>query len=252
MVDRDYDLNNSRGEVDSSVSREIAEAERRFMTGVYNWMTAGLFATALTAWFIVDSMADKNFFLWRNPGILLALMIAEFVLVLVLSSAIKKMSPAVAAFCFLVYSVLSGVTLAPIFLVYTRTAIYGAFFTCAGMFGGVSLFGYMTRMRLTGLGSFCFMGLIGLIIASIVNFFLQSDAFGYIISFIGVAVFLGLTAYDTQALRELAARNAAESENGHSLSDEMKKYSILGALKLYLDFVNLFLYLLRIFGGRRR
>lgn len=250
MSESDY--NKLSGEIGNTVSAEVAEAERRFMACVYNWMTAGLLVTALTAWFIVDAMADKNFFLWRNPGILTILLIAEFGLVLVLSAAIKKLSPAVAALCFLVYSLLSGVTLAPIFMIYTKTAIYSAFFTCAGMFGGVSLFGYMTRMRLTGLGSLCFMGLIGLIVASIVNFFLRSDALGYIISFVGVAVFLGLTAYDTQTLRELAARNMSETGNGRALSDEMKKYSILGALQLYLDFINLFLYLLRIFGGRRR
>lgn len=249
MPESNYDK--LREEITDPVSSEIAEAERRFMTGVYNWMTAGLLITAVMAWYIAGTMADKNSFFWRNPGIFLVLMLAEFVLVLFLSSAIKKLSPAVAAFCFLGYSVLSGITLAPIFMVYTRTAIYGAFFTCAGMFGGVSLFGYMTRMKLTGLGSLCFMGLIGLIVASVVNFFLQSDAFGYIISFFGVAVFLGLTAWDTQTLRELAAQNMS-AENGHSLSDEMRKFSILGALKLYLDFINLFLYLLRIFGGRRR
>jgi len=249
MVESDY--NKLGGEVGNSVSAEVAEAERRFMACVYNWMTAGLLVTALTAWYVVGAMADKNFILRRSPGLVMALLIGEFVLVLVLGMAIKKLSPAVAALCFIFYSALSGVTLAPIFLIYTKTAIYGAFFTCAGMFGAVSLFGYMTRMRLSGLGSLCFMGLIGLIIASIVNFFLQSDALGYIISFVGVAVFLGLTAYDTQALRELAARNMS-GEDGRSLSDEMRKYSILGALQLYLDFINLFLYLLRIFGGRRR
>ena len=248
MTESDY--NHLREEIEPSVSAEVAEAERRFMACVYNWMTAGLLVTALSAWYVVGAMADKPSVFWRRPGFFLALLIAEFVLVLILSLAVKKLSPAVAALCFLVYSVLSGITLAPVFLVYTKTAVYGAFFTCAGMFGGVSLFGYMTRMKLTGLGSLCFMGLIGLIAASIVNFFLRSDALGYIISYVGVAVFLGLTAYDTQALRELAARNMS-AENGRSLSDEMRKYSILGALQLYLDFINLFLYLLRIFGGRR-
>lgn len=239
-----------RETVGDTVSSEIAEAERRFMAGVYNWMTTGLLITALTAWWVAGAMEDKTSFFWRNPGIFWVLLIGEFVLVLFLSSAIRKLPPAVAAVCFIGYSVLSGITLAPVFMVYTRTAIYAAFFTCAGMFGGASLFGYMTRMKLTGLGSLCFMGLIGLIVASFVNFFLRSDTFGYVISFFGVAVFLGLTAWDTQALRELAVRNMS-TENGHSLSDEMKKYSILGALKLYLDFINLFLYLLRIFGGRR-
>ena len=248
MTESDYDKMTE--EIGAPVSSDVAEAERRFMTGVYNWMTAGLFVTALTAWYVAGSMADKTSIFRTSPGIFLALLIGQFVLVLVLSAAIKKLSPAVAAICFIGYSVLSGITLAPIFMIYTKTAIYGAFFTCAGMFGGVSLFGYMTRMKLTGLGSLCFMGLIGLIVASVVNIFLRSDALGYIISFVGVAVFLGLTAWDTQSLRELAARNM-HAENGRSLSDEMKKYSILGALQLYLDFINLFLYLLRIFGGRR-
>ena len=240
-----------RTDLEESRAGEVAEAERRFMTGVYNWMTAGLLLTAVAAWLIVGTMEDRNSFFWKNPGIFLGLLAGEVVLVLILSFAFKKLSPVMAAVCFIAYSILSGVTLAPIFMIYTRSAIYAAFFTCAGMFGGVSIFGYMTRMRLAGLGSLCFMGLIGLIVAGIVNYFLQSDTFGYIVSFIGVAVFLGLTAWDTQALRELAARNMPQ-ESGRPLSDEMKKYSILGALKLYLDFINLFLYLLRIFGGRRR
>jgi len=248
MVESGYDK--FREEIDDPASSEIAVAERRFMAGVYNWMTAGLAITAFTAWRVVCGMEDQTSFFWRHPGIFLALLLVELVLVLFLSAAVRKLSPTVAALCFIGYSVLSGITLAPIFMIYTRTAIYAAFFTCAGMFGGVSLFGYMTRMKLTGLGAICSMGLIGLIVASLVNFFLQSDMFGYILSFFGVAVFLGLTAWDTQYLRQLAARSAS-ADNGHTLSDEMKKVSILGALKLYLDFVNLFLYLLRIFGGRR-
>ena len=249
MTERGYEK--WRAEIEEARTVEVADAERRFMSGVYNWMTAGLLITALAAWQIVGMMEDQNSFFWKNPGIFLALLVGEFVLVLILSFAFKKLSPVVAAVCFIAYSLLSGITLAPIFMIYTRSAIYAAFFTCAGMFGGMSIFGYMTHMRLSGLGSLCFMGLIGLIIAGIVNFFLQSETFGYIVSFVGVAVFLGLTAWDTQALRELAARNMP-LESGRPLSDEMKKYSILGALKLYLDFINLFLYLLRIFGGRRR
>ena len=240
-----------QAEIEESRSREVADAERRFMTGVYNWMTIGLLLTAVAAWQVVGTMEEKDSFFWKNPGIFLGLLAGEVVLVLILSFAFKKLSPALAAVCFIAYSILSGVTLAPLFMIYARSAIYAAFFTCAGMFGAVSLFGYMTRMRLAALGSFCFMGLIGLIIAGIVNFFLQSDMFGYIISFIGVAVFLGLTAWDTQALRQLAARNMPE-DSARPLSEEMKKYSILGALKLYLDFINLFLYLLRLLGGRKR
>ena len=226
-------------------SRASADAERGFLNKVYNWMAAGLAISGLTAWYVAQTMASPDSFFRRNPGVFLGLIVAELILVMVLSAAVRKMAPPVAAVCFLVYSLLSGITLAPIFLVYTASSIYAAFFTCAGMFAATSIFGYMTKANLAGIGSFCFMALIGIVIATLVNFFIRSNALTGIISYVGVVVFIGLTAWDTQKLRQIAAGS------GETESAEMKKLAILGALTLYLDFINLFLFLLRIFGGKR-
>ncbi len=232
----------------ASVRREAAvDVQRLFMGRVYNWMAGGLAITGLTAWEVGQSMMQKNSIFNQKPGLFILLFIAELVLVMVLSAAIRKLSPMAAACCFIVYSLLSGVTLAPIFLIYTNSSIFAAFFTCAGMFGATSLFGYLTKSNLSRIGSFCFMGLIGLIIASVVNFFLRNSMMDYIISYAGVLIFLGLTAWDTRKLCSLAeGRDEADI-----YSADMKKLAVVGALTLYLDFINIFLYLLRIFGSRR-
>ena len=221
------------------------DGARIFVNRVYNWMFCGLMLTAVAAWGVSPSMLGEQAFK-AVLGLSLPLMIVELVLVIVLSAAVRKLSPPVAGTLFIAYSVLNGVTLSPIFLVYTQTSIFLAFGSCALMFAATSTFGYLTGMRLDKIGSYCFMGLIGIIIASLVNLFLRSEALDYVISYVGVAVFVGLTAWDTQKMR-MVGENAGEEAQ----SDSMRKVAILFALNLYLDFINLFLMLLRIFGRRR-
>ena len=221
------------------------DGARIFVNRVYNWMFCGLMLTAVAAWCVSPSVLGEQAFK-AVLGLSLPLMIVELVLVIVLSAAVRKMSPPVAGTLFIAYSVLNGVTLSPIFLVYTQTSIFLAFGSCALMFAATSTFGYLTGMKLDRIGSYCFMGLIGILIASLVNFFLRSDVLDYVISYVGIAVFVGLTAWDTQKMR-MVGENAGEEAQ----SDAMRKVAILFALNLYLDFINLFLMLLRIFGRRR-
>ena len=223
-----------------------ATGARIFVNRVYNWMFCGLMLTTVAAWFVGKYAASSETALKQVLGFALPLMIVELILVIALSAAIRKMSAPVAGALFIAYSLMNGVTLCPIFLTYTQTSIFLAFGSCALMFAATSTFGYMTGMRLDSIGSFCFMGLIGLIIASLVNFFLRSSMLDYAISYAGVAIFVGLTAWDTQKVRMVGE---AAGEEAHS--DDMRKVAIVFALQLYLDFVNLFLYLLRIFGRRR-
>ena len=219
------------------------DGARIFVNRVYNWMFCGLMVTSIVSWG-VTRLGEQAF--KTVLGMSTLLIIAELVLVIVLSAAVRKMSPPVAGTLFIAYSVLNGVTLSPIFLVYTQTSIFLAFASCALMFAATSTFGYLTGMRLDRIGSYCFMGLIGILIASIVNFFLRSEVLDYIVSYAGIAVFVGLTAWDTQKLRRIGEAAGEEAE-----TESMKKVAILFALSLYLDFINLFLYLLRIFGRRR-
>lgn len=217
---------------------ETAERERSFIRSVYGWMFGGLLLTAAAALWVVNSEAMQRVIF--GPAIWL-LFLAELGLVFYLSLRITKMSPAAAASSFLVYSVLSGLTLSGIFFRYTQRDIFLAFVVAAGMFGAMSVYGMVTKRDLTSWGAFFFMGLIGIIICSVVNIFLKSPAFAWAVSFIGVFVFLGLTAYDTQKLKAYAT--------APQLRENLAVY---GALALYLDFVNLFLMLLRLFGGNRR
>ena len=207
------------------------------MRKVYVKMTLGLLVTALV-----------SLFLWQNPeilmrlsGFLLPLIIVELALVFVLSLAINKLKPAVATALFYVYAVLNGVTLSPIFFVYTSSSIALTFFATSGVFLAMSIYGYTTKRDLTKLGSFLVMALIGLIICSIVNIFWANSTMDWIISFAGVIIFIGLTAWDTQKIKEMAQE-----------TDELNagKLATIGALSLYLDFINLFLYLLRFLGSR--
>ena len=221
------------------------DGARIFVNRVYNWMFCGLMLTALAAWCVSPSVLGEQAFK-AVLGLSLPLVIVELLLVIVLSAAVRKLSPPVAGTLFIAYSVLNGVTLSPIFLVYTQTSIFLAFASCALMFAATSTFGYLTGMRLDRIGSYCFMGLIGILIASLVNFFLRSDVLDYVISYVGIAVFVGLTAWDTQKMRMVGETAGEEAQ-----SDSMRKVAILFALNLYLDFINLFLMLLRIFGRRR-
>jgi len=235
-------------ERDTGIVSEVDQATgaRIFVNRVYNWMFCGLMLTTIIAWGISKYALGSEAALKQVLGFALPLMIVELVLVIVLSAAIRKISAPVAGVLFIAYSALNGVTLSPIFLAYTQTSIFLAFGSCALMFAATSTFGYMTGMKLDSVGSFCFMGLIGLIIASLVNFFLHSEILDYILSYAGVAIFVGLTAWDTQKVRMIGEQAGKEAQ-----SDDMRKVAIVFALNLYLDFINLFLYLLRIFGRRR-
>lgn len=217
---------------------ESAERERSFIRSVYAWMFSGLLLTAAASyWVVVSDPMQKLIF---GTPLRWVLLIGELGLVFFLSFRITKISPGTAAFVFLLFSALNGLTLSSIFFFYTAGAIYQAFFTAAAMFGAMSVYGMATKRDLTSWGSFFFMGLIGILICSVINIFLRSPGLAWVISFIGVFVFLGLTAYDTQKLKAYA--NAPELRGN---------LAVYGALALYLDFINLFLMLLRLFGGRR-
>jgi len=218
---------------------DTAERERTFIRSVYGWMFGGLLLTAAAAMWVVVSPAMQQ--LVFGTPLRWVLLFGELGLVFYLSLRITKMSPATAASVFLVFSLLNGLTLSAIFFVYTNAAIYSAFFTAAGMFGAMSIYGMVTKRDLTSWGSFFFMGLIGLVICSVVNIFLKSSALGFAISVIGVFVFLGLTAWDTQKLKSYA-----------TAPELRENLAVYGALALYLDFINLFLMLLRLFGGGNR
>jgi uncharacterized protein len=218
---------------------DTAERERTFIRSVYGWMFGGLILTAMAAMWVVFSPAMQQL-IFGTP-LRWVLLIGELGMVMYLSFRITKMSPATAASMFLVFSLINGLTLSAIFFVYTTAHIYQAFFTAAGMFAAMSVYGYVTKRDLTSVGSFMFMGLIGIIICSVINIFLKSSALGFAISFIGVFIFLGLTAYDTQKLKAYA-----------TAPELRENLAVYGALALYLDFINLFLMLLRLFGGGDR
>lgn len=224
----------------------IAQYETRqqtMMQQVYAWMAGGLGITALAAWWAYSSHFIENL-LATSPGILFGLMIAEVALVIALSWAIGRLSPAVAAAMFGVYSLLNGLTLSVIFLVYTQASIATTFVVTAGTFAGMSLYGYTTKRDLTTIGSYLRMALLGFIIGSIVNFFWASSALYWFLTYAGIAIFIGLTAYDTQKLKRMAAQVGTMDERSQ------RKIVILGALTLYLDFINLLLLLLRVLGRR--
>lgn len=221
-----------------------AEVVNAFMRGVYTWMAGGLGLTALVAYVVVSTPAFIQF-VAQNPMILLVLIIGELGLVVAISAAVHKMSAATASGLFLLYSGLNGVTLSPILLIYTGASVASTFVVCAGMFGAMSVYGLVTKKDLTSWGSFLFMGLIGIIIAMVVNIFLRSPMLHFAISGLGVLIFTGLTAYDTQKLKEMG-QNAPMDD-----ATAVRRGTILGALRLYLDFINLFLMLLRLMGQSR-
>jgi hypothetical protein len=214
-----------------------------FFRRVYSWMGAGLALTGLVALYTYSSPALLQL-IFGNKIVFYGLIIAEFGLVIALSAAINRLSATMAMLMFCVYAALSGLTFASIFVVYTSSSIASTFFITAGTFGAMSIYGHVTKRDLSGWGSFLFMGLIGVVIASVVNIFLKSPMLTWVSSCIGVLVFVGLTAYDTFKLKQMAIHGFADEE-------EARKAGILGALTLYLDFINLFLLLLRLFGDRR-
>ncbi len=211
--------------------------EQSFIQRVYQWMAAGLAITGVVAAWAAG-----------NPGLMqglakggfLILMIAELGIVFWLSASIMKISAQAAVTGFLIYSALNGLTLSFVFLAYTGASIATTFFITAGTFAGVSFFGWVTKSDLTSLRGFLFMGLIGVLIGSLVNLFFQSPVFDWILTYAGLAVFIGLTAYDTQQLKQMH----------RMISGSVEQMAVIGALKLYLDFINMFLFLLRLFGRR--
>ena len=215
--------------------------ERAMFRSVFGWMFVGLLLTAASSLWVVTSPAMQQLVL-GNPFAVWILFIAEILLVVNLSARLTRLSPAAAAASFLIFSLLNGLSLSGIAFMYTRASIAEAFAVGGGMFGAMALFGAVTSRDLTSWGSFFFMGLIGILLIGLVNIFLHSPALSFAYSVIGVFVFVGLTAYDTQTIKRMATVSGPMREN----------VAIIGALRLYLDFVNLFLMLLRLFGNRRR
>ena len=210
-----------------------------FLSKVYGWMFLGLGITAVTAFAVASSPALIDV---QNRLIFWPLIIAQLGLVFFLSARVDKVAPTTAAGLFILYSALTGVTSSVVLLVYTSASITSTFIITAGMFGAMAFFGTVTKRSLAGMGQFFFMGLIGLILASIVGIFWQSDALQFVIAIVGVLVFTGLTAWDAQRLKHMAV----------ALPDgRVGAYAVVGALSLYLDFINLFFFLLRLTGGRR-
>ncbi|HRE10908.1 MAG TPA: Bax inhibitor-1/YccA family protein [Ignavibacteria bacterium] len=218
---------------------------RTFILKVYMWMSLGLFITAGVSIspFLVLSETQYINLISEYIFVFYGLLIVEFLIVLGLSFLINKMPAILGLAAFLFYSLLNGITLSPIFIIYTGASIFSTFLICAMMFGGTSILGFITKMDLSKFGGYLTMALIGLIVAMVVNIFLNSSMMSWIISFVGVLLFVGLTAYDTQKIKNMAGSIDSASEDG-------KKASIMGALTLYLDFINLFLFLLRLLGKR--
>lgn len=225
----------------SSIIEKSTSRVQTYISHVYGWMTVGLLLTALVAWYASTNLQLLQL-LYRGMWVLL---IAELGLVFVISGFINRLSGAAATTLFMLYSVLNGCTFSIYFIVYTSSSIASVFFITAGMFAAMAFYGYTTKRDLSAFGRFLFMGLIGIVIASLVNLFLKSEPLMWAVTYIGVFVFAGLTAYDNQKLKELGENISYDDQN------VFRRFVILGALTLYLDFINLFIMLLRIFGDRR-
>ncbi len=224
-------------------AQQVHTIQASFIHKVYAWMCLALTVTGFIAFRTAGSEAMVNL-VYSNGMVLWGLILVEIGLVVWLSSAIQRMSSNMAIGLFLLYSALNGVTLSILLLIYTTASIASTFFITAGTFGAMSIYGYFTKRDLTSWGNLLFMALIGFLIASVVNLFLQSEGFYWILTYLGVLIFVGLTAYDTQKIKQMSLELDADSEEG-------RKGAIMGALALYLDFINLFILLLRIFGNRR-
>lgn len=232
---------------DTTMTRDrelsMSQAFPALMRKVYVWMTLALIITGVTAFGVANSPGVINA-IYSNSAVMWGLIIAELALVIGISAAINRLSLATATLLFVLYSAINGVVLSSIFLVYTTSSIASVFFITAGTFAVMAFVGYTTKADLTSLGKILLMALIGLIIASLVNvFFLKSTGFDLIISYVGVLIFVGLTAYDSQKIKQMLMM-------APDAGDSSQKLALLGALSLYLDFINLFIYLLRILGKR--
>ena len=232
-------------DVDSLRNKDYAmsTAFPALMHKVFVWMTLALAITGLTAYGVATSPTILSL-IFSSKVTFFGLIIAEFALVFAISGAINRLSLSTATMLFILYSVINGATLSSIFFAFSVATISKVFFITAGTFGAMALVGYTTKTDLTSMGKLLFMALLGIIIASVVNMFVASSGLDLILSYVGVLVFVGLTAYDTQKIKQMcqAAPDAGESA---------QKLALIGALSLYLDFINLFLYLLRIFGNNR-
>jgi len=226
-----------------TLSSSFAATQNRFINRVFGWMTVGLAVTGVAAWLVASNAAA----MMKVMQMYWLLIILEFVVVVGLSGAIRKLSAAAATAGFLFFAALNGVTLSTIFLVYDANSITATFFATSGTFGIMGLIGWITKKDLTSMGSLCGMGLIGLVIASLICMFFPNGMAWLVISVIGVLIFVGLTAYDTQKIKQLSMAVA----KGHVDEESGDKLAILGALQLYLDFINLFLMILRLFGNRK-
>lgn len=219
-------------------------AQTALFRSVYVWMTLALAITGFVAlyaaksYMLINAIAQNSILFW-------GLLIAEVVLVMFLSARINRISFTTATILFIAYSILNGLTMSILFMVYTMSSIATTFFVTAGTFGATALYGYITKKDLTRIGNLCIMGVIGLIIASLVNLFLQNSMMDLIISYIGVLLFVGLTAYDSQKIKRLL------SDDDIEVNETTQKIALMGSLTLYLDFINLFIYLLRILGDRK-
>lgn len=241
----DYELKEYVGESVSVNERQwdVSAAFPILMRKVYVWMTLALVITGVTAYGVANSPGVLQA-IYSNQILFWGLIIAEFALVIGVSAAINKLSLTVATLMFVLYSVINGALLSSIFLVYTQSSIATVFFITAGTFAAMAFIGYTTKTDLSSFGKYILMALIGVIIATLVNgFFFKSSVFDLILSYAGVLIFVGLTVYDSQKIKRML-------EQAPDAGEAAQKYALLGALSLYLDFINLFIYLLRIFGRR--
>ncbi len=240
-------INNQNGQQGTGFAynereRGLSGAFSALMRKVYVWMTLALVITGVAAYGVASSPTLLAA-IYTNSALMWGLIIAEVALVFIISGAINRLSLSTATLIFIAYSILNGVMLSSIFVIYQPVVITKVFLITAGTFGAMAFYGYTTKKDLTSLGKILFMALIGLVIATVVNMFLKSPGFDYILSYIGVAIFTGLTAWDTQKIKQML-------QTQYDMSEGAQKIALLGALTLYLDFINLFLYLLRIFGSK--
>ena len=224
-----------------TLNQAAPDVQKKFMTGVYMRMAAALLITAAVSFFTASSYDFMRLLFQKN--LFFAFIIAELALVIILSAAIRKLTPAVASLCFFLYAVINGITLSSIFIIYQLGSIFRVFVSSALMCGGMSIYGATTKSGLRSAGRYLYMALMGLIIASLVNLIFHSSGLDWLISIIGVGVFVGITAYDTQKLMTIGIHNDG--------SENFQKMAIIGALELYLDFINIFLKMLRLFGKKK-
>jgi len=235
----------SYNQIEREQTVDLSQSFSVLMRHVYTWMSLGLLMTALTALTVLKN-ENLMYAIATNSLLFWGLVIAELVMVIVLSARVMKMSFLVAGLMFAAYAILNGVTMSFIFAIYTAESIAQTFFITAGTFGAMSLLGFFIKKDLSQVGRVLYMALIGLIIATVVNIFLKSSGMAMILNYAGVLIFVGLTAYDTQKIKKMM-----EMYSQAGINDQTNKLALMGSLTLYLDFVNLFLYILRLFGDRK-